>query len=360
MKTLKNIFLTTLPTLIVLLIILEIFFRIVIPASNPPASIFNEEEKMYFFSNKREEGLITIGRFAEIKAKWRINNMNWNYPIDYQSHNGKNLIAVIGDSYIESFQVNVGENYPFLLREKLLNKYEVYAFGISGAPLSQYLNISRYVKRHLNPSIFIINLVHNDFDESIQELNPNENSFLKVSENEDGSFSQIIPGPTYSYQQYRPLKRFIFKSALFRYLYLNLHASELKENLFSASDESYEANINPHEVRENQELIFKATDYLAKTFREENEDVRIIFLIDAPRDNIYNNTLDASNVLWINKMMDSITSKNNIEYIDLTEYMYHDYLVNERKFSSEIDGHWDEYGHEFVADVLYNYLKEKQ
>ena len=107
--------------------------------------------------------------------------MGWNYPIDYYPINDKKLIAVIGDSYIEAFQVDVDKNYPFLLREKLKNDYEVYAFGKSGAPLSQYLHISRYVNRHFDPDILIFNLVHNDFDESIQELYPGNTYFLKVS-----------------------------------------------------------------------------------------------------------------------------------------------------------------------------------
>ena len=181
MKTLKNILFATLPSILVLLIILEAFFRIVIPASDPPRGFFDEKEKMYSFSNKKEKGVITIGRFAEIRVRWRINNMYWNYPIDYYPVDDKKLIAVIGDSYIEASQVNVGENYPYLLRGKLINDYEVYAFGMAGAPLSQYLHISRYVNRHFNPDILIFNLVHNDFDESIQELFPIDCHFLKLS-----------------------------------------------------------------------------------------------------------------------------------------------------------------------------------
>ncbi|MCX5814218.1 MAG: SGNH/GDSL hydrolase family protein [Proteobacteria bacterium] len=219
MKSLKNILFVTVPVLVVLLIMLEFFFRIVIPASGPPRGYFDEKEKMYFFDNKNEKGIITLGRFAEIRAKWRINNMHWNYPIDYSANGGKKLIAVIGDSYIEAFQVNVDENYPFLLRKKLKEDYEVYAFGISGAALSQYLHISRYVNKHFRPDIVIFNLVHNDFDESIQALSPQNYHFQQISIKEDDSISEILPRPNYSLAQYRPLKRFIYKSSLFRYLW---------------------------------------------------------------------------------------------------------------------------------------------
>jgi hypothetical protein len=49
-------------------------------------------------------------------------------------------VAVIGDSYVEAFQVphyaSLAEQLEALLGE---DRTEVYRFGISGAPLSQYL-----------------------------------------------------------------------------------------------------------------------------------------------------------------------------------------------------------------------------
>ena len=109
MKALKNILIVTLPSIVIVFLLLELIFRIAIPATDPPMGYFNEKEKIYSFSNQREEGQITIGRFAEIRSQWRINNMNWNYPIDYHFVEGKKLIAVIGDSYIEAFQVDADE-----------------------------------------------------------------------------------------------------------------------------------------------------------------------------------------------------------------------------------------------------------
>ena len=356
MKILKNFIFVTLPAIFILLIILEVFFRTVIPASDPPRGFFDEKEKMYSFSNEKEKGIFTIGRFAEIRTRWRINNMYWNYPIDYYPKNDKKLIAVIGDSFIEAFTVNVGENYPFLLREKLKNEYDVYAFGKSGAPLSQYLHICRYVNKHFNPEIIICNLVHNDFDESIQELNPNDYYFLQVAINDYDSITETIPRPNYSFAQYKPLKRLIYRSALFRYLYYNLNINSIMDNLF-VPNKKYEANIDEDSVKRNKDLIIKATNYLVKTIRQENSDKRIIFVIDAPRDAIYNNTLNESSVLWIHKMMGTLCTKYNVEYLDLTSFMEEDFRDNKTRFNSDIDGHWNEYGHKFVATILYKYLK---
>jgi hypothetical protein len=358
-KELRNIFFVSLPTLLVLFLILELFFRFVIPASDPPGGYFYDDEKMYSFRNTRETGLNTIGRFAEIKAKWRINNMNWNYPIDYFPVQDGKLITVIGDSYIEAFQVDVDKNYPYLLRNKLYPEYEVFAFGKSGAPLSQYLHISRYVKKHLNPEILIFNMVHNDFDESIYQLH-SKRHFLQLSYNElEDSFSETTPRPNYSTAQFNSWKRALYKSALFRYLYRNLNVSNIRQQFIAGrSDNGFEANIDPAQVKDKHDLIYKATDHLIKTIIQENFEKRVIFVFDAPRSAIYSNTLEDSQVWWMHDMMKEICHKYNAEYIDLTVPMKNDFNKNGRKFNSEFDGHWDEYGHEFVANILIDYLSK--
>jgi hypothetical protein len=82
LKTLKNILIVTLPALFIILLLLEVLFRTVIPASEFPMNVFDEKDKIWKYSNEKNTGLHTIGKFAEIQAKWRINNMGWNYPID--------------------------------------------------------------------------------------------------------------------------------------------------------------------------------------------------------------------------------------------------------------------------------------
>ena len=351
----KNIFVITLPVLIVLLIILEVSFRLIIPASNPPGGYFDEKEKVYLHDNRGETGMFTIGRFAETRSQWSINNFGCNYPIDYNPNIDKNLIAVIGDSYIEAFQVDVNKNYPYLLREKLFQEYEVYAFGISGASLSQYLHLSRYINKYFDPDIFIFNISHNDFDESIYELYPNRYHFLQVSFN-NGDIIETTPRPNYTMGQYKSWQRAIKKSSLFRYLWYNLKVGNYR-NFFLKPE--FEANIKPDIVKKQEKMIFSATNYLIRTIKNENANKRIIFIVDAPRTAIYSNSLNDSEVLWMNDMLGLVCNNNNVEFLDLTEYMKEDFQKRNKKFNSEIDNHWNEYGHQFVAGILYDYLSHK-
>jgi hypothetical protein len=79
--------------------------------------------------------------------------------------------------------------------------------------------------------------------------------------------------------------------------------------------------------------------------------------MDGPRWNIYKNDVDKAKVTWLNGMVAEQCGKLNLPFIDLTPYMIADYQKNHKRFETDYDGHWDEYGHQFVAGVLYNYLK---
>ena len=116
------------PTLIILVLVLELFFRFVIPSNNPPQTIFSKEDLLYKYK-PNQLGLFSIGKFAQIRSNYRINNDGWNSLIDYRKkkNNSKKRIAVIGDSYIEAFQVDYDKSYPSLLSNVLKNEYEIYS-----------------------------------------------------------------------------------------------------------------------------------------------------------------------------------------------------------------------------------------
>jgi hypothetical protein len=359
---LKNLIVVSIPAVLLLFIILEIFFRYVIVASDPPRTFFYENDKIYAYNNNRSDGIYSKGRFAEIKTRWHINNYGWNYPIDYYTKRDSNLVAIIGDSYVEAFQVDVDKNFSFLLRNKLSPRNDVYAFGISGAPLSQYLHISRYVNKKFNPDVLIFNLVHNDFDESLFEYYPQKKYFMQLYQDSvNGGFLEKQPEPDYSRAQYRPLwQKIVYKSAFIRYLYLNLEVNNmLKKSVSSPDDVHFEANTFTDELNQREKIIKLSTEYLVKTIKDENKERKIIFVFDAPRQAIYNNSLSKSDVVFLNEMMKELCDIYKIDYLDLTEPMQKSYNKNRRKFNSEYDDHWDEYGNEFVANEIYNFLSSR-
>ncbi len=285
--------------------------------------------------------------------------MGWNYPVDYSARKDKKLIAVIGDSFIEAFQVDADKNYPFLLRGKLYPDYEVYAFGASGAALSQYLHMARYVDRHFDPDVLIINVVHNDFAQSILEFYSQKSHFMRVShEKGKHAFVEIPPVLSGEQERFNKIKRLLGRSSLFRYLFINLRIADMLTKHWPGG--YFEANVQPEEVRSHEKAIYEATDYLVRKIKEENISRRVIFVLDAPRQAIYSGSLNSSRVLWMHEMMRKICAKRDVGYIDLTEPMKLDFAKNNKRFDSEIDNHWNAYGHKFVADIVYEYLKGRK
>ena len=219
-KFIKNAITITLPALIILLFMLELFFRFVIPAMDRPRTCFDDGDRILKFCPDAGTGRATFGKFAQQRGRWEINDHGWNSPIAYRTEKDRPRIAVIGDSYIEAFHVDTDKSYPSLMRAEIGDRHDVYSYGISGASLSEYLNISRYVNRHFDPDVVIFNIRYNDFAESVFELNPADTHMLMISIT-DSSVTETEPRPNYSFSQFSLKRRILRKSAIARYLIIN-------------------------------------------------------------------------------------------------------------------------------------------
>ena len=168
-----------------LLLVLEfVVFRFLLVASDLPYLSENRGGILKYEANQM--GIYRLQN--EISAPYRVNADGWNSghsDYEYKKDSGKRRICIIGDSYVEALQVSHDSSFAELL-EKQLTDYgepaEIYRFGISGAPFSHYLYMLENEVIQYSPDIVIINLVHNDFGESIkQALGSYTSSFSRVS-----------------------------------------------------------------------------------------------------------------------------------------------------------------------------------
>jgi len=348
----KYIFFVVIRNGILLFLILELFFRFVIPASNPPRSYFYELDKIYAYSNKQKDGINTIGKTAGIKAKWHINKQGWNYPVDYQKTD-KKLIAVVGSSHVTALQVNCDKKFPYLLREKLGKNYEVYGLGHEGAPVSQHLWITRYLNKYFDPDILIYDITNPSFEWSTFTLKRESQCYLTVGIGKDGRFVENPPKSNYSLQQDKIYKGLWRKSAFLRYLFFNLKFDAYYQKFL----EKYSENQNLYRIEPQEKSLKTLAEFLFAKIRQENKGKRIIFIIIPPEDIIYNPEVNNERFYFFREMIKTISVKYDIEIIDLTSPMQEDYKINKKKFTFDIDFHWNEYGHEFVASLLYKYLQ---
>ena len=56
------------------------------------------------------------------------------------------------------------------------------------------------------------------------------------------------------------------------------------------------------------------------------------------------------------KILTEFSKENEIEFLKLLSYFKEDFKKFGKLHHFELDGHWNEYGHELAANIIYSYL----
>lgn len=319
-----------------LLVLLEASFRWIIPAAYTPYLCFDEKESILRYDpSKLRVGLYTHGGLAEIRARWHINSMGWVNAREYAISNGrpaKPVIAVIGDSYVEAFQVDSDHDFASVLRTELGATYEVYTFGMSGAELSQYLQMSRYVRKAFHPQVLIFVLVDGDVLGS-RLATGNKPGCVYFSHSTSGMVETLIP---YAGSTAKSLYR---KMALLRYIRLN--RGLWVPGVSPSGDRSLDAGKDAHEI----------IDYAFACIRRENPGCTVLMVVDAPRRDIYRGKIPKSNIEY-RALVKSVSLQNGFHMVDLSDAMASLYYANHVKFDFDGNYHWNEHGHQVIAEQI--------
>jgi hypothetical protein len=174
-----------------------VVFRLVWVASDVPATAFVDGVVRHA---PNQSGIWRVQ--DEIAAPHRINGQGWNSGIgDYSvaRRPGVPRIAIVGDSFVEAFQVRYDRSVGERLAANLGRDggpVEVYRFGISGAPLSQYLQIIEHEVVRYRPDWIVVVIIHNDFGESYKfQSGRYTSSFLKLRVEAGRVTGEIPPVP---------------------------------------------------------------------------------------------------------------------------------------------------------------------
>ena len=172
MKLLRNLLLSAIVLISVLCFLELVMFRYVLLPSDLPRLAGNDTGVLKFLPN--QTGTYRIR--DEIDAPFRVNANGWNsdhgaYKTEKDTTSPR--ICIVGDSYIEALQVQYDSSIAERLEDYLGGAVDsVYRFGLSGAPLSQYLYMIEEEVLAFQPQYVVVNLVPNDFLESIN-FSPN-------------------------------------------------------------------------------------------------------------------------------------------------------------------------------------------
>lgn len=298
-----------------------------------------------------------------------INRNGWNsskphYGLEKEA--GRVRIAVIGDSYVHASYVDARQAFPEVIERRLAAQginAEVLRFGVDGAPLSQYLHVLRSEVEDYKPDIVLVQLIHNDFDESYRFLKTRYgSSFMKLGTDEQGRIYEIPP------VDYEPSMADLLRtSATFRYLYyktnLYLHARSLVSRYVWGGDEDYDAAniVSGVDVRHLDDIatMRRVTSYVFDEMKalSERKGFRLALSIDAVRETIYGRADAATDrVVALNAMAASAAKLAELPLFDLTATFKADYEAHKTRLEYPYDWHWNERANELVGTALADWI----
>ncbi|MCE5212228.1 MAG: SGNH/GDSL hydrolase family protein [Deltaproteobacteria bacterium] len=364
-KILANIALVVVSIIFTFLLLELVVFRFVLIAPDMPKLYFADGIVKYIPNQK---GIYRVQN--EIKSKFNINANGWNsYHSIYNKEKilNKYRIAIIGDSYVEALQVDFDSSLAEQLEKYLgIENSEVFRFGISGAPMSQYLHLLRNEVGKYRPDLVIILLAHNDFNESY-DYAPGvyTSSFLKIKIDNGMGISEISPIKLQT-QWYSFIRDY---SATWRYLAYRQQVkfNVLRNIIFNKQEkkEAYRANIPISCIKSNTNKNKLLTDYIFREMKHYTDNIGsdLIIAIDGDRQAIYSNQnteqLYEAGVLNLNLIAKSSAKENNIHFIDLHPIFEEAFHKNAKRFEFQCDGHWNAYAHQIVANAIYQYVQNK-
>lgn len=370
----SKILLFSIPSIFLTLSILEIILRLLFTVSDVPDIYFNPSLGNTFVPN--QQGLYIKGSDAEIKAKYRINNSGWNSPNNYIKEKSSDIfrIAFIGDSFIEALQIDYDKSYPYLLEKKFNTnledeqtltkilphgkekKIEVYTFGHSGANLIHYGHMMEYASSEYKPDLIFVNIVTNDFKESLYEYSRIDNWSIEYKK---GEFNQRPPKIVNNLL----IKRALRKSALVRFMTINLdliNKSPILNKLFYAETRHNQINVDLEQAFLSDEFLNKLFEYILDQYLYTSKKlgVKFVLVLDSDRNALYlNKDPQFTESYRYNLALKKIAKQKSIEVIDLSDSFKQEWLKNKKMFNWEIDDHWNEYGHQVVSESILKWSK---
>ncbi|MCB0404633.1 MAG: SGNH/GDSL hydrolase family protein [Bdellovibrionales bacterium] len=305
----------------------------------------------------------SLGADFAIVNRGHVNNAGFVNDQDYDTQAHSPLVAVIGDSYVEALMVPYKQTLQGTLARAVGKEGRVYSFAMSGAPLSQYLVYADYARSYYRPDALIFVIVGNDFDESLPKYREGNGKRFHYFKEVDGKLSlsreDYLPSP---------LRRLLRKSALLRYLYINVHLPERLANWRAAwaskgtatakAEPQYVGNtsagVDPERLRLSESVVDKFFEMLPE--KSGLDPSHILFVVDGMRPELYSlESYRSAHESYFGKMRSYFmraAQQRGYELVDLHSYYAAKHKRTGAKFEFERDAHWNAKGHQTAAEAV--------
>jgi hypothetical protein len=311
----------------------------------------NERNPVRRFTPNRE---FTFSRDWDFKLvnKGRTNNYGFINDQDYDSTARTPLLAVVGDSYVEAQMVPFRETLQGRLARCVGGQGRVYSFGVSGAPLSQYLAEAGFARAGFRPDGIVVVVVGNDFDESFKAALG------------DHYFRQDSNGLVLARVDYTPSpgRRLMRESALARYLTLNLAGGVNKLRRLLRGRPAVGAQtvgntaaaFTPERLEKSQRAVDQFLTALPSYSGVDPAHTALV--VDAIRPEMYSeDSLKAAAGSFFDLMRRYFIQQAGLrgfEVVDMQPRLIHRHALDGSRFEFPSDDHWNGRGHEEAARAV--------
>lgn len=366
------------------ILIMEIVVRIKNHMDQPAVetvTIFDKDQDGIL----RHKPNLNISRYSGEAAKFRhfVTNSDGFVGKDFTIEKAADVkrIAVLGDSFVDAYQVDYEKTFTTLLNEKLnaeppnsSTKYEVLNFGVANQGTIGEIADYEFYARKYNPDVVILTMfVGNDFAENSEYLTARE-KFQVENWNSRQNIKNILAmkRETKEVGKTNAFREILEKSNLFQFLKQAIFNSDRAFDFFvrktgllanpyrqnaDLSDPRNKATSNAFDF--TVELVQKLSD----TLKDSGSRLVLAIIpaswqIDTTNKNyemrIRTLNPDADLLLPNKTMIERLGAK--IPILDLSTSFKK--AIDEERKSIYIknEGHLNEFGHRFTADRLYEFL----
>lgn len=312
----------------------------------------NDKQPFLHFTPNRTSTWSKGWNFS-IVNKVHSNNCGFINNQDYDPKANNSLLAVIGDSYVEAVMVPYSETVQGRLAKFINNSGRVYSFGISGAGLSDYLNLTEYTYKVFKPNAIVFIIISNDFEKLLYNKKQGAEGhyyFFEDPETKELILDKVDYDPGF-------FKKLLRNSKLFMYLMTNVNIFEGIKQRFKTK-ESYISNIekvkDEKTISDSKRVIDAFLKQLPK--RSGLGVSKVLFIVDGIREVVYdsgkesetkNSYFDIIRRYFINKAVIL-----GYEVIDMQKVFEEHYRIYKERFEYPTDGHWNGVGHTVAAEAI--------
>jgi lysophospholipase L1-like esterase len=337
-----------------------VVFRYIVPASDAPRLDYKDDIVRYA---PNQHGVWRSRN--EIAAPYRINAQGWNSGVgDFvrQRAGQATRIAVIGDSFVDALQVASTDSFAEQLEQALRaagTTSQVYRFGMSGAPLSQYVHMVEREVVGYRPDWIVVNIIHNDFDESYRFVQGRYTSSFMKFRVADGKVTSEVP-PTPWKPTWADTLRQTATARFFLYRW-QVRPQVVIELLLprGAEEGQLAANVDIGQVLAQRQEVAAVTDHAVSRLATlaAGLGARPLLVMNGDLQAIYDGKAD-SPALALNRLLADAAKTHGVAMIDMHPIFAAHWAANHRRLNFESDGHWNELGHATVASAIAAYIRQ--